>query len=204
MFLQELRSRTSPQHSLLEQNTASRNLLGSQVTAADYAAYLSLLYGFVKGFENVVFPLLRHGIADIDERRKTHLLVSDLNRLGIDEAGIATIPDRFFEEAYLSTAAALGGMYVLEGSVLGGAFMHKHIQAALGAEAIAGKALYFTAYGSETGSRWKIFLQAFCLASAELEEDVIASASQTFSILQHWFEHTPFNIIQDDSYEHHQ
>jgi len=79
MFLQRLRSRTSDQHGLLEQNPASKNLLGPQVTTTDYAVYLSLLYGFVKGFENVVFPMLQHSITDIDERRKVHLLVSDLN-----------------------------------------------------------------------------------------------------------------------------
>jgi heme oxygenase len=55
-FLQNLRSRTASQHSLLEQNSASKKLLGNQVTAADYAAYLSLLYGFVKGFEKMFFP----------------------------------------------------------------------------------------------------------------------------------------------------
>jgi heme oxygenase len=198
MFLQKLRSRTSHQHSLLELNTASKNLLSPKVTADDYATYLSLLYGFVKGFENIVFPLLQHSIADIEERRKTHLLVSDLNRLGIDEAGIAAIPDYFFAEAYHSYPAALGGMYVLEGSILGGAFIYKHLQATLGVEAIAGKAKYFTAYGTETGSRWKGFLQVFGIASSDVEEEVIKSASQTFSILHHWFDNNSFKITQHE------
>jgi len=199
MFLQSLRSRTANQHSLLEQNTASKNLLGLQVTVADYAAYLSLLYGFVKGFENIVFPVLQHSIADIDERRKTHLLVSDLNLLGIHEAGIAVIPDDLFAEFYPSNATALGGMYVLEGSVLGGAVIYKHLNRTMGTDAIAGKAKYFTAYGPETGSRWKDFLQAFCLASSGMEEEVIESASQTFSILDHWFNNTLINPLQHES-----
>jgi len=199
MFLQSLRSRTAHQHSLLEQNAASKNLLDSKVIAADYAVYLSILYGFVKGFENIVFPLLQHSIADIEERRKTHLLVSDLNMLGIDAAEIAVISDQFFTEVYHSNATALGGMYVLEGSVLGGAFICKHLQTTLGMDAIADKATYFTAYGSETGSRWKVFLQSFCLASSGIEEEVIESASQTFSILHHWFDKKTFKLIQDES-----
>jgi len=199
MFLEELRSRTSHQHRLLEGNTASKNLLGPLVTSVEYAAYLSLLFGFVKGFENIVFPLLLHSITDIEERHKTHLLVSDLNRLGIDESGIASIPDHFFAEIYHSNATALGGMYVLEGSVLGGAFIYKHLQTALGIEALAGKAKYFTVYGSQTGSQWKNFLQAFCLASSGVEEDVIKSASLTFSILHHWFDNTSFNIPLHES-----
>jgi len=199
MFLQNLRSRTAHQHSVLEQNTAPKNLLSPQVTAADYAAYLSLLYGFVKGFENNVFPLVQHSIADIYERRKTHLLVSDLNMLGIDEAGIAVLPDHFFAEVYHSNATALGGMYVLEGSILGGTVICKHLHATLGMEAIAGKATYFTVYGSETGSRWKKYLQAFCLASSGIEEEVIKSASQTFSILHHWFNNTPLKLTQHES-----
>jgi len=199
VFLQNLRSRTSHQHTLLEQNTASVKLLGPQVTAADYAAYLSLLYGFVKGFEDNVFPLLQHSIADIEERRKTHLLVSDIDLLGIDVAGIAGIPDHFFLEVYHSNATALGGMYVLEGSVLGGALIYKHLQATLGPEAIAGKTKYFTAYGSQTGSRWKTFLRSFCIRSSGMEEEVIESASQTFSILHNWFNNTSLNLSQHDS-----
>jgi heme oxygenase len=199
MFLQSLRSRTAHQHSLLEQNTASKNLLSPQVTVADYAAYLSLLYGVVKGFENIVFPLVQHSITDIEERRKTHLLVSDLNMLGIDETGIAIIPDQFFSEVYHSNATALGGMYVLEGSVLGGAVIYKHLQTTLGMEAIAGKANYFTVYGPKTGSRWKNFLQAFSLASSGMEEEVINSASQTFSLLHHWFTNTSVKLVQHES-----
>jgi len=173
VFLQSLRSRTASQHSLLEQNSASKKLLDEQVNAADYAAYLSLLYGFVKGFEKNVFPLLKHNIIDIEERLKTHLLVSDLNKLGIDEAGITVISDDFFDEIYHSNAAALGGMYVLDGSVLGGAFIYKHLQTTIGVEATTGKATYFKAYGLETGSRWKNFLQSFCLASIGMKQEVI-------------------------------
>jgi len=199
IFLQSLRSRTTHQHGLLEQNTVSKNLLATQVTYADYAAYLSLLYGFVKGFENQIFPRLRHSITDIEERRKIHLIVSDLNKLGVDEAGVAVIPDHFFAEVYHSNATALGGMYVLEGSILGGAVIHKHLQTTLGSEAVAGKASYFTAYGSETGSSWKFFLQAFCLASSGMEEEVIQSASHTFGILHNWFDNNSFKITQRES-----
>jgi len=199
MFLQSLRSRTAKQHSLLEQNTASKNLLDPQVTAADYAAYLSLLYGFVKGFENIVFPLLQNSITDVYERRKTQLLLSDLNRLGVNEAAIMVIPDQFFLEVYHSNATALGGMYVLEGSILGGAVIYKHLKTTWGMEAIAGKAKYLTAYGPETGTRWKIFLQAFCLASSGMEEEIIESASQTFDILHQWFSNTSVKLIRHES-----
>jgi heme oxygenase len=198
-FLQNLRSSTSDQHSLLEQTTASRNLLSQQVTVAEYAAYLSLLYGFLKGFENIVFPLLHHSITDIKERRKIHLIVSDLNLLGIDEASFTSIPDVFFSEVYSSNATALGGMYVLEGSVLGGAFIYKHLQTTLGIGSLAGKASYFTAYGSEIGNRWKFFLEAFCHASSGMEEEVIESASQTFSILHSWFNNTSFQLSNHES-----
>jgi heme oxygenase len=198
-FLQNLRSHTAPQHSLLEQNTASKNLLSQQVTMANYAVYLSLLYGFVKGFENNVFPLIQNNITDIEETRKTHLMVSDLNKLGINETEITAIPDHIITTLYQSKAAALGGMYVLEGSVLGGAFIYKHLQATLGVEAIAGKATYFTAYGTQTGSKWKNFLQAFCTASLGMEQEVINSASQTFNLLHHWFNDTPIQLIQHES-----
>jgi len=194
MFLQSLRTRTSHQHRLLEQNTASINLLSPLVTIDDYATYLALLYGFVKGFEKIVFPLLQNSIIDIEERRKTHLLISDLNMLGIDEEGVNVIPDHFFSEVFNSNATALGGLYVIEGSVLGGAIIYKHLQSTLGNVAIDGKAKYFTVYGQEIGSRWKFFLQTFCLESSDVEEEVIKSASQTFGILNTWFDNNSFKI----------
>jgi len=91
MFLQTLRSRTAQHHRLPEQKTASKNLPGSPVTAADCAVCLSMFYSFVKGFQNIVFPLLQYSIPDMEERRKTHLPVADLNMPGIDAAGIKVI-----------------------------------------------------------------------------------------------------------------
>jgi len=127
------------------------------------------------------------------------LLLSDLNRLGVNEAAIMVIPDQFFLEVYHSNATALGGMYVLEGSILGGAVIYKHLKTTWGMEAIAGKAKYLTAYGPETGTRWKIFLQAFCLASSGMEEEIIESASQTFDILHQWFSNTSVKLIRHES-----
>jgi heme oxygenase len=60
IFLQQLRSKTAYSHQLIEQNSLSQSLMSQNVTMTQYAQYLKSMYGFVYGFEKMVFPLLKH------------------------------------------------------------------------------------------------------------------------------------------------
>ena len=78
MFLQNLRTQTNSSHKALEQNPLSFLLMQDTVEVKDYLNYLKKLYGFVKGFEKNVFPILQSTLPDIEQRKKTHLLEADL------------------------------------------------------------------------------------------------------------------------------
>jgi len=184
IFLQRLRSKTANSHQLIEQNSASQLLLSKGVTIVQYAHYLKSLYGFVYGFEKMVFPILKHHpLLQINDRKKSHFIQADLAMLN-QTAAQPYVSDELFNTHYQTAAAAFGGMYVLEGSTLGGQIISKHLSKVLGA-AVAGKTSYLSAYASQTGTMWKSFLQLLCEAgaSANNEDEIIDSAVNTFSLL---------------------
>ncbi len=183
-FLQQLRSKTAYSHQLIEQNSMSQSLMSQTVTITQYAQYLKTMYGFVYGFEKMVFPLLKHNeLLQIDDRRKSHLIQADLVQLNYTAAQ-PYVNDDLFCTHYQTAAAALGGMYVLEGSTLGGQIISRHLLKVLG-DSVVGKTTYLTAYNGQTGGMWKVFLQLLCEigATAANEDEIIDSAVNTFSLL---------------------
>ena len=187
MFLQKLRNDTAEFHVALEKNPYSIALMGANVTIEDYSTYLQKLYGFVYGFEKTVFPLLRVLDTDIENRRKAPLMESDLLKLDCDLTQIPVLSETVFEKHYGDEVAALGGLYVLEGSMLGGNIIKKHLQDIL-SDSVTNKTGYFTAYGTDLSKVWKNFLSllTYNASSTEKEEVIIKSAINTFSLIDKW------------------
>lgn len=199
-FLMRLRSKTANSHQLIEQNNVSQSLMSQNVTTTQYAQYLSKMYSFVHGFEKIVFPLLKHyELLQLDERRKSHLIEADLALLNYS-AEPRYENDELFSTHYQTAAAALGGMYVLEGSTLGGQIISRHLSKILG-NSVEGKTTYLTAYTGQTGSMWKNFLQLLCAESDRhgFEEEIIDSAVNTFSLLNISLSHEQIKLAE---YEH--
>lgn len=187
MFLQQLRNQTAECHTALEKNPYSVALMHSNVTIEDYFTYLQKLYGFVYGFEKTVFPLLTALDPDIERRRKAALMEQDITMMGGDVAKIQVTSTTVFKEHYTTEAAALGGLYVLEGSMLGGNIIKKHLQERL-SDGVVDKTHYFTAYGAELGKVWKDFLTLLMqnASDADKEEAIIKSAKTTFRLIDKW------------------
>lgn len=186
MFLKNLRNRTAACHEALEQNPLSIALLSNTVSLDDYTAYLKKLYGFIYGFEKNIFHLLCPFLPDIKRRTKADLIVSDLLKQNLNRGNVAVLPDSFFKNWYPTLPAAWGGMYVLEGSILGGQIIQRHLLQNMG-NGFCGSA-YFTVYGKETGGLWKTFLQQLANAAQVPgdEDEIIDSAVQTFSAINTW------------------
>ena len=200
IFLQRLRSKTANSHQLIEQNRASQLLISKEVTIVQYAHYLKSLYGFIHGFEKMVFPILKHNpLLQLDERKKSHFIQADLAMLN-QTAAQPNVSDEIFSTHYPTAAAAFGGMYVLEGSTLGGQIISKHLSKVLGA-AVAGKTTYLSAYASQTGTMWKSFLQLLCDAAANNnnEGEIIESAVNTFSLLNNCLSDYSYQLAEDEN-----
>lgn len=185
-FLEKLRNATSQSHTYLESLPVSVSIMKPDVSNKEYGHYLSLMHDVVTDAEDNIFPALQHIITDLDERAKKHFLEQDLQSLGI-----ASDPNSKPLSASLdsiSTGFALGIMYVVEGSSLGGRVIYKNINAVLGHDAENG-ARYFAGYGAQTGSHWKKFLDALIQYEAEngCGNDIIAGAEYAFNAISAHF-----------------
>jgi heme oxygenase (biliverdin-IX-beta and delta-forming) len=194
MFLQNLRSETASSHSALEQNPYSIALMCPAVTLEDYSNYLKKLYGFILGFETNVYPLLKNIDPEIELRRKSSFMLQDLKHLQIDLSTINILKRDYFETHYPNVKSALGGLYVLEGSMLGGVMIKKHLVEKLGSD-VNENTKYLTGYGSETGKIWKNFLNILSTNATDIETEkiIIDSAKNTFDLLNQWIATSSLN-----------
>ena len=185
LFLTNLRQTTANSHKQLEENYYSNAIQESSVTLHNYQTYIAKLYGIILASENDVFPVLTSLISDIGQRYKADFIVNDLTNTGIPISEVKDLPVYNFTVS--STAQALGIMYVLEGSTLGGKFLYKHINKILGLNAENG-ASYFWGYGQQTGPLWNNFITIVSNYAVEknCENEIIASAVQTFSNIDLW------------------
>lgn len=183
MFIQNLRAATADSHKQLELNNLSLALLSDNVTEDIYSSYLSQLYSFVNGFEEIIYPLLPHHFLNIYQRKKAHLIDEDLKIYDITKKKFTIIEKSFFIKTYPDIYSAAGALYVLEGSTLGGLIIVKHLQKKLAPGFI--KSAYFSAYQHKTGSMWKEFLQQLSsVPTSDFEEQqIIAGAIKTFQII---------------------
>lgn len=185
LFLKNLRERTGKNHKQLEENRYSKVILDPAVTLADYQTYIAKLYGVTTACERDVYPALGAVFSDLEERYKAEQITKDLLETGISKEKIAVLP--VYKFRFSTVAEALGMMYVLEGSTLGGRVLYKHINQTLGLTEENG-ASYFWGYGAKTGILWKNFISTFTAYAVEnnCEEEIITSAEHTFSIIDQW------------------
>ncbi|MQG93084.1 biliverdin-producing heme oxygenase [Pseudomonas sp. MN1F] len=150
----------------------------------DSAAYRRLLQAYY-GFHA---PLEQHlGNYQGPERRKTATLTRDLLALDLSEADIGALPLCQALPAIHDEASALGVMYVLEGSTLGGQVLKRAMAERLGIGHESGAA-FLDVYGALTGSYWRSFLERLDQASAAApaQASTVQAAIDTFSHFEAW------------------
>ncbi len=183
LFLDNLRSETAEAHKSLEQLPASAAILKPGVTRAEYRHYLELMYPQVYDLEQNIFPLIAGVVPDLEERRKEPMIKADLHALGNVGTDVGQLPFTGAGKPF-STAFAMGIMYVMEGSTLGGRVILKQVQPALGLDENV-DARYFAGYKNETGSYWKKFVDVLTSYAVEhnAEQEVIEGANFAFNAI---------------------
>ncbi|SHI58626.1 Heme oxygenase [Roseomonas rosea] len=169
-----LRAETRADHDRLEGGLA---LADPGLTLGRYRAVLSRFFGFWAGWEPRVAAELSDD-AFLSPRRRLHLLRGDLRALGVVPETLPTCPP----PALRGHGEAMGSLYVMEGSTLGGRVILKGLEG-LGLPAAGGHS-YFNGYGEATGAMWRGFLERL-----EAEPDaaaVLRGAKATFAALADW------------------
>lgn len=189
-FPEKLKQNTSVPHTQLEELPLSKAIISPDVNTEDYLLYLDLMQDIIYEVENIIYPKLSTIIQDIEERRKNPLIEADFSALSYTKNKPARSVLNLKDD--ISTGYAMGIMYVIEGSTLGGRVLYKNIEKHLGYNNDKGAA-YFAGYGDKTGSNWKNFM--LTLSNYENEhgnaDDIIAGANHAFtSITKHFTENS--------------
>ncbi len=184
------------QHLKQETASAHRNIEGAfpvmrpDFSIEEYRGLLKKLYGFYKTLEDqmtVVFATSNVQF-DYEPRKKIKLLEADLRSQGVTDEEIRAIKVYSPWLQNLSLTEALGILYVLEGSTLGGQFITKHLTSKFALTPVNGIA-FFNAYGPQTGLMWKQFQSQLNaqLNDSEKIKSAVQAASATFENLGSWF-----------------
>lgn len=181
--LRALRSGTAAEHADLER------LLGLLDPALDrtrLSGVLERMHGFWLAAEAGLdswaarFPEDARSV-HWEGRRRADLFAVDLAALGAHGADSA--PD-LPEPA--GTDQALGRLYVLEGSTLGGVFIDRHLAALPAFSGLRLRA--FSPYGARTGAMWRAFRSATRARVTQGGDPatMVSAARQTFGALADW------------------
>ena len=157
-------------------------------TTEDYRRVLADLLGFHAPMEAAVGRIDWTDVPlDLARRCRTPLVERDLRALGLSQAVIDALPRCSRLPQPTDRAAALGCLYVLEGSTLGGQVVRRHVQAALGPE-VAGATAFFGSHGPAVGVLWRDFLvllEKECATEAAIRS-AAAAATRSFACLADW------------------
>jgi heme oxygenase (biliverdin-IX-beta and delta-forming) len=180
--LQSLRTATAHEHERVE---STLDLMSPALDLARLTAVLTLLHGFWQAAEDGLDGWAERepdDAAGIDwpRRRRSALFAADLRALGTEP----TSENRPELPAVAGTDEALGRLYVLEGSTLGGTFISRHL-ATLPDLAATGPLRAFSPYGPDTGAMWHAF-RRFTRERTEDPQRVVAAAGTTFRTLAEW------------------
>jgi heme oxygenase len=124
-------------------------------------------------------------LPDYSQRRKTSALAGDLVSLEAKQPLLAT--EQQLPEIH-NHLQALGALYVIEGSTLGGKIISKMINQQLGLTDGLGLS-FFDGYGNDTELMWQRFRQSIDQQVKPADEQIIIqSANDTFLKFSNWFD----------------
>jgi heme oxygenase (biliverdin-IX-beta and delta-forming) len=181
--LRLLRTGTAAAHETVERTL---DLLDPGLDRPRLTAVLDRMHGFWQAAEAGLddwaarFPS-DAGTVGWSTRRRAGLFADDLVALGAAPAGTEpALP------AVTDTDDALGRLYVLEGSTLGGTFIDRHLAALPALSGVRLRA--FSPYGAETGAMWHAFRRVTRdrVAAGGDADAMLSAATDTFRALAEW------------------
>jgi heme oxygenase len=187
--MERLRGETASEHVRLERVTG---MMSPHLTVDGYRRYLLEMGAVHAALEPRLSGLegLAAALPDVEQRRKLPLLERDLAALGVSPSALADLARSRPPPPCSGVAEALGVLYVLEGSTLGGRLIRRHLEAVLGSS-VAGATSYLDAYG-EVGGPWRRFgaaAEAYGTAHPGAPAAMAAAAVATFrALLAGWGE----------------
>ena len=150
-----------------------------------YVWFVEKQYGFHAPLEPRLAQASGLGALDLERRRRAHLFAADLLHFG---GHPARLPRCEALPEVDTRARALGALYVLEGSTLGGVFLLHQLGRALGITPAAGGS-GIAPYGAGLRDMWVSYTDAldrFVRAAPAAEAEIVDAAQETFRRMVGW------------------
>ncbi len=189
VFMQELRKAIMPIHDEAEKNGPLRQVVEKNVTLENYRMTLLRIHGFVSELEKAVdeVPGQYRSELDWDIRKRSGMLEKDLLFLGETTLKIRTSSKFDFKSQVRTVPQALGLIYLMEGSRLGGLVLAKALREHFGFSNFNGYS-YFASPGIEVVPMWQsftAFMENFVAVNGH-GPVIIISAKNGFEALNTW------------------
>jgi heme oxygenase len=173
----------------LHLNAEQRMGLNVPMTLGRYRRLIAALYGFYAPLEQRLFAAegLMQVVPDIESRRKTPWLITDLTVLGHDAADLGGFPSCNLIPATRDISRILGTLYVVEGATLGGGLIGPLINRQLHITPSTG-GRFFLNYGEKRVSMWQLFKNNVSddLERPGSQETLLTAACDTFAAFDTW------------------
>ncbi len=181
-----LREATDAIHQRLHHHPALSRLADGSISAVDYAALLQRFLVFHESIEGRLSggpDLLQHGI-DVAERCRSPLLRRDLAALGAAAMPSPPLAARILPVPH-SAAAAMGYLYVSEGSRLGGLSLARALDRLFASGTVAGRS-FLLGYGARHGAMWRALCDAIEQLGAMQEgrDGMVHAALDAFTLFE--------------------
>ncbi|SUJ10375.1 Heme oxygenase [Sphingobacterium spiritivorum] len=174
MLNEQIKEATKQGHQELEKTVVYK--LKAIENNADYADLLKHFYVFFSGIEQQIDHLLPESLKPYYAvRRNASHIAQDIEALG---GSLTELPSVVLPPLHNATQA-IGALYVLEGSIMGGPYIVKMLQQ----RGIETGFNFFNGYGEQSHQNWAKFTGIINTEVTELSaiEEAITAAQQTFS-----------------------
>ncbi|RMZ59403.1 heme oxygenase [Chryseobacterium nematophagum] len=179
MLSEYLKRNTAEYHDAAEKLFNSEKIFNRTFTLEDYKKIIVTNYVMLLNSEDKIFNSLSstyEGKLQLIERKKLFLIEMDLESLSVKE----TTPS--YDIEFDDENEALGALYVIEGSTLGGRVIAKQLSKTEGFENITFN--FFGCYHENTGSMWKAFKEVLDTnVKKENYNEVLSGAKKLYTFL---------------------
>ena len=154
--------------------------------------YIKLIKSFLGYYSSIENTFLKFeeefsqlGI-NLKDRLKKNLLIADIKHFGVTEEDIKKLPIATDVPAMSNIHEAMGVLYVLEGSTMGGQIIFKQLIKSniIGPDSAGGN--FFKPYGAATMPMWLSFKDSLNKLSNDKNELVLKKARETFNTMEAW------------------
>ncbi|WP_027379758.1 biliverdin-producing heme oxygenase [Chryseobacterium daeguense] len=179
MVSEFLKQNTAEYHDAAEKLFNSEKIFNKTFTLEDYKKIISTNYLMLLHAEDKIFNSLSDNFTDklqLDSRKKLSLIEKDLKSLNLERQNPS------HELQFANENEALGAMYVIEGSTLGGNVIARQLSKTEGFDDVTFN--FFGCYQENTGPMWKSFKEVLDTeVKEENYEQVLSGAKKLYTFL---------------------